>query len=109
VGFTVSTKPVEVNTVVTLDKGSYLPWDQQTIDLKLTDDAGTPINGELTLKIVDEALLALQNNQTSLLETFYQSRESTVSSQSNLQQLIKRIEFVSPQDELKSSEDSYRW
>lgn len=84
---------IKINSDIILDKDSYLPSDKQNITINLTDNNWTPINGELVISIVDEALLALKNNDTDIIDFFYSNNPNLIQTKINLEKLIKRLEF----------------
>ncbi|MGW8250749.1 MAG: MG2 domain-containing protein, partial [Anaerolineales bacterium] len=48
------------------------PGDQVTLSLQVTDEAGLPVQGEFSLSVVDEALLALADpNAPDITQAFY--------------------------------------
>lgn len=105
----VNTDNVKLNIKATTDKNSYLPWDKQTINLEITDDDWNPISGELTLKIIDESLLALKNNSSDILNYFYSNIENSVATFWNLENIIKRIDFTSVDETSTETSNAWWW
>ncbi len=52
----VNTDFVKLNAKITLDKQNYKPWDNQKIDLFITDKSWSWITWNLTLKLIDSSL-----------------------------------------------------
>ncbi|MDD5770106.1 MAG: alpha-2-macroglobulin family protein, partial [Candidatus Gracilibacteria bacterium] len=90
---TVDLESVKLNSNIKLDKTTYLPGDSQTIELNITDNNGNLVNGETTISIIDESLLALKDNKTDIVNYFYDNKGVLVNTIGNLSNLIKRIEF----------------
>lgn len=84
---------ISLKTQIKIDKVSYLPWDKQVIDLNITDKNWAWINWNLTLKIIDESLLALKNNTSSIKDYFYSNVSNEISTYSNISNIIKRLDF----------------
>jgi len=58
---------VDLDSSVDTDKDSYLPADSTQIEITIKDNNGNPVNGEATVAVIDEALLALKwDNSVSL-------------------------------------------
>ncbi|MBS8121522.1 alpha-2-macroglobulin [Candidatus Vampirococcus lugosii] len=85
---------VKLNIQVNLNKNYYLPRDEQEITLTIEDNNGNPVNGQATIRIVDESLLALMDNTVDIVEAFYSEVENRVGTSSNLSYLISRILFT---------------
>lgn len=61
-----------VDVTVVADKAEYRPGETATFFLKATDYRGNPVQAELALGVVDEALFALREDATaSSLDTFF--------------------------------------
>gem|GEM_PF-1503064 len=87
----VATDFVTLDTDVQLTK-SVRPGKTQTLNISIKDSEGNPISGETTLTVVDASLLALKNF-SSQVDTFYTTQYSSVSMMTNLDKLVKRIDF----------------
>lgn len=98
---------INLRTEIKIDKDSYLPWDKQIINLEITDNNWNPITWNVTLKIIDESLLALKNNTSSIKNYFYTDTYNEISTYSNLSNIIKRIDFT----EISNNQnvDKYNW
>ena len=59
-------KPKNLNVSVELDKDTYLPGSEAKITFNIKNENGEAENSAIGLKIVDEALLALQDDGDSL-------------------------------------------
>lgn len=53
-----------LNVEATLDKTTAIPGDKVKVDLKVTDHQNAPVAGQVTLMLVDEAILGLTGYQT---------------------------------------------
>jgi hypothetical protein len=95
----VNTNVINLNTQVNLDKKTYLPWDKEIINLNITDSNWKPITWEVTLKVIDESLLALKNNNVSIKDFFYWNVWNEISTIWNLSNIIKRIDFNKLEEE----------
>ncbi|MEZ4868883.1 MAG: MG2 domain-containing protein [Caldilineaceae bacterium] len=61
------------------DQASYAPHTSATLQLTVTDELGEPVEAELSLALVDEAILQLsQDHTTPLFDTFYAPRPDLV-------------------------------
>ena len=61
-----------LNIQVTPDHEQYGPRDTVTYDIRVTDAAGQPVQADLSLSLVDLAVLTLKpDNATPILQTFY--------------------------------------
>lgn len=89
----VDLESIWITSKVMLDKSRYLPGEKQKIELTLKDYKGNPINGEVSLAIVDQSLLAIKNNFKSIQESLYEELYLSVGTHGNLQNLLKRIEW----------------
>lgn len=105
----VNRESITLSSQVKLDKGSYLPWDKQKIELTLTDSAGNPISGETTLTIIDSSLLALKDNKIDIVDYFYSPSYNSVQTFGNLPNLIQRIEFQVNDEASVQEQDFARW
>lgn len=84
---------IELKSEATTDKQEYLPSDTSTIELNILDNDWNPINWEAIISVVDEALLALKNNDNDIVDFFYSDKYNNVRTMFNMQDLIKRFEF----------------
>lgn len=68
-----------VEVTVTADKAEYRPGERATFAIKTTDRYGRPIEADVALGIVDEALFALREDGTpGLRDTFFPRRWNEV-------------------------------
>ncbi|MEN3045815.1 MAG: alpha-2-macroglobulin family protein [Candidatus Hydrothermales bacterium] len=66
----------KLNIAFELDKSKYLPRDKAKIKIKVTDTEGKPKEAEISVFIVDEALLLLQTPfEENIFSFFYPKRE----------------------------------
>jgi alpha-2-macroglobulin len=63
VKLSVKKKSKVLAVAVTTDKKDYQPKESVKVDIKLADSAGKPVDGEVTLYVVDEAVLRLTGYQ----------------------------------------------
>jgi len=72
----VSTRERELAVVITPDRTtSYLPGDRAAFDVQVTDYTGRPVQAELSLQLVDAAVLALVDESAGgVLNHFYRER-----------------------------------
>ena len=56
---------------VTLDKKEYKPGDTVRASVSVRDQRGRPVQTELNMNLVDEALFALQDQQVDFLQNLY--------------------------------------
>ncbi len=78
------------------DADEYLPGSKSTLTLKVTDHEGNPVRAQVSLAMVDQALLALQPDLSAdLFETFYRARGSNIATY----QSITRPYFYQPFEE----------
>ncbi len=71
---------------------AYAPGDMATLTIRATDYTGAPVDAEVTLAVVDKAVLALADDTTpTLLEAFYAPRPLRVSTGDGLMVLNNRL------------------
>ncbi|MCB0201047.1 MAG: alpha-2-macroglobulin, partial [Anaerolineae bacterium] len=82
----------ELNVVLTASQSQLKPGDTVTFDVEVTDNAGNPVETELSLALIDKALLALATQpQGTLMDTFYRQRGLGVQTASTLVYNLNRI------------------
>ena len=92
VGFQVNPDQFALHVAVTSDKPSYTPRDTVTYDIKVTDSTGKPVKAELSLALVDKAVLSLADpNSPSILDAFYGVRGLGVHTADSLNINVDRI------------------
>lgn len=62
----------ELKVVIKPSKTSYLPGEKARVDVTVTDQLGNPVKAELSLALVNQALLARYPDQTPEILTFFQ-------------------------------------
>lgn len=68
-----------LNVSVTADRSSYAAGAQAAFDILVTDAAGGPVQAQLTLALVDEAIFRLREDQTGpIFDAFYFAHASRV-------------------------------
>jgi uncharacterized protein YfaS (alpha-2-macroglobulin family) len=62
----------DLNVAVTPGQDEYAPGDTATFDVAVTDQAGNPVEAEVSLALVDLAVLLLkEDNAPNILDAFY--------------------------------------
>jgi alpha-2-macroglobulin len=68
-----------LNVEILTDRPSYTPREQASITVRVTNEAGLPVQTEVSLALVDEALYALSQDLTRpIFDVFYASRSNKV-------------------------------
>lgn len=92
VQFEVAPTQFALNIEITSDRAQYAPRDQATYDIRVTDPAGNPVQAELSLALVDKAVLSLTDpNVPPILDAFYGQRPLSVRTASTLNVNVDRI------------------
>ena len=90
--FTVNPKGFALNVAITPDKEQYGPRDTATYDIHVTDPSGAPAQAELSLALVDKAVLNLIDpNAEPMLDAFYGQRGLSVRTADSLNVNVDRI------------------
>ena len=77
---------------VSADRENYQPGDTAIYTIKTSDSSGKPVGAEVSLDVVDAALLALvQDTNRSIITAFYGRRNLSVQAGSNLAILLERV------------------
>ncbi|MCX6018202.1 MAG: Ig-like domain-containing protein [Chloroflexi bacterium] len=88
----VNPKSFALNVSVTPDKAQYGPRDTATYDVVVTDVDGKPVQAELSMALVDKAVLSLTDpNSGKLLDTFYGLRPLSVRTADSLSVNVDRL------------------
>lgn len=75
----IDTAQKELNVEVTTDKETAGPGEEITYTVKITDYAGKPVSADVSLAVIDKAVLALTGpNSPPMLETFYAPRALSI-------------------------------
>jgi alpha-2-macroglobulin len=92
VNIPVASEEKKLKVSVKPDRERYKPGDNVTVNLKLQDSKGRPVEGEICLAAVDVGVLSLINFKTpNYYESFYGSRSlSVTSSESRLHVIGQR-------------------
>ena len=81
----VSAEQHHLTVALTPDRSSYAPRSQATLTLQTTDAAGQPVRSEVTLAVVDEAVLALSDlSAPDPFTAFYGPRDNLVQTYDSL-------------------------
>jgi uncharacterized protein YfaS (alpha-2-macroglobulin family) len=82
-GLTIELKP---------DRKTYRPRDTVTYDIRVTDVNGRPVQAELSLALVDKAILSLaEPNSLGILDYFYGARGLGIHTASSLSVNVDRV------------------
>ncbi len=85
-----SAKNLQVSVAST--KPQYSPQDKATYQIKTTDSTGKPVSAEVSLSVVDKAVLALaQNSGPDIVEAFYGKRDLAVKTSQSLTVFLARV------------------
>ena len=88
----VSTEQQELSVEIRADRETYQPGETVTYDIQTTDYTGQGVSAELSLALVDKAVLALGGEeQDSLLDVFYGQRGVSIQTSSSLVLFVERI------------------
>ncbi len=69
---------------ITPDREKAGPGEEVSFEVKVTDSQGKGVKTELSLALVDKALLALAERPSSLVQTFWQERPLSVNTSASL-------------------------
>jgi len=88
----VSTERQELRVGISSDRQTFQPGETVTYRIHTTDYAGRGVPAEVSLALVDRAVLALGGvEQPSLVDTFYGQRGVSIQTASNLSLFVERI------------------
>ena len=94
ISFSVGTKEKEITIKVIPNKKVYLPGEDVTLDLRLTDSLGKPLIGETSISVVDMSVLALVGNpRKNPIAFFYGSEPVVISTLSNIKNVLTVAEI----------------
>ncbi|MCL4505907.1 MAG: Ig-like domain-containing protein, partial [Chloroflexi bacterium] len=92
IGFNVDASQFALNITVKSDKATYAPRDKATYDISVTDIQGNPVQAELSLAVVDKAILSLADpNSQPIMDAFYGARGLGVHTSDSLDINVDRI------------------
>ncbi len=98
----ISTDEKEITIHITPDKETYQPREEATYNIETTDHTGRPVRAELSLDLVDKAVLALAGNGgETLLDRFYRERGVGVRTASGLVLSVDRLIEANVPEEAK--------
>ena len=81
-----------LNVSVAAAKPQYAPQDKAVFNIRTTDANGKPVSAEVSLSVVDKAVLALaQNFGADIVEAFYGKRDLAVKTSQSLTVFIERV------------------
>ncbi len=81
-----------LNVSVAAAKPQYAPQDKAAFNIKTTDANGKPVSAEVSLSVVDKAVLALaQNFGFDIVQAFYGKRDLAVKTSQSLTVFLARV------------------
>lgn len=81
-----------LNVSVAAAKPQYAPQDKAVFNIKTTDANNKPVSAEVSLSVVDKAVLALaQDFGTNIVDAFYGKRDLAVKTAQSLTVFIARV------------------
>ncbi len=90
--FKVDPRAFALNVTITPDKQQYAPRDTATYNIQVTDVSGNPVQAEVSLALVDKAVLSLTDpNVLPALDAFYGARPLSVRTADTLSINVDRI------------------
>ncbi|MCL2178678.1 MAG: MG2 domain-containing protein, partial [Cystobacterineae bacterium] len=97
----VEKKQKRLTVVVKTGKPTYRPQEEVTVDVEVSDFKGSAADAEVTLYVVDEAVLALTDYKTpDIIESIYSERKlSTVLAEPLLNLVYRRAQEEKGEDE----------
>jgi uncharacterized protein YfaS (alpha-2-macroglobulin family) len=88
----VSTEQQELNITITPDREQAGPRDEVTYAIRATDYTGKGVRAELSLALVDKAILTLADDPNpSLKQSFYEKRPLSIFTAQSLTALVDRV------------------
>ncbi|MDW8291811.1 MAG: Ig-like domain-containing protein [Anaerolineae bacterium] len=90
--FTVEPTRFVLKVSITPDRETYAPRDNASFEIRVTDASGLPVQADLTVALVDKAVLSLvEPNALPILEAFYGERGLGVFTADSLNVSVDRI------------------
>jgi uncharacterized protein YfaS (alpha-2-macroglobulin family) len=90
--FKVDPRAFALNVTITPDKQQYAPRDTATYNIQVTDVNGNPVQAEVSLALVDKAVLSLTDpNVPPALDAFYGARPLSIRTADTLSINVDRI------------------
>ncbi|MBI5031972.1 MAG: Ig-like domain-containing protein [Chloroflexi bacterium] len=81
-----------LNVSVASNKTQYLPRDKASYSIKTLDASGKPVSAEVSLSVVDKAVLALASNfGADITQGFYGKRDLAVNTAQSLTVFLARV------------------
>lgn len=91
-GFSVDAEQFELNVDIKTAKQEYGPRDTVTYDIRVTDARGNPAQAELSLSLVDKAVLSLADpNSLPIFDAFYGTRGLGIRTATSLNINVDRV------------------
>ena len=96
INFRVDSAEKELDIKIQSGKKKYLPGEEVQLDFTVFDNAGEPLETELSVAVVDLSVLALKGNpKKNPLIFFYSNLPLTVATSSNVKNILNEIEIAS--------------
>lgn len=83
-------KAKAVDVEITTDKEEYKPGDTVTVKVKTSKD-GKPVKANVNISVANEAVFAIQDDTTNLLDTIYQDIQYPVYTYSSYEDVLSRV------------------
>ena len=87
----VDTSMHELNISIVPKKMNYLPWEQVSLDIITTDDAGKPIDARVSVAVVDQALASLYTILKEPLPYFFNTVGTSIFTYTNMKLLYQSL------------------
>ncbi len=94
ISFSVGTKQKELTIDVVSNKKQYLPGEDVTLNIHITDSEGKPVRGETSIAVVDMSVLALVGNpKKNPVALFYGGQPVVIRTLSNVKNVLTVAEI----------------
>lgn len=91
-GITVDPGEFRLNVEISTDKATYKPRDTVTYDIRVTDAGGRPVQAQVSLAVVDKAVLSLADpNALPIEQAFYGPRGLAIRTADSLSVNVDRV------------------
>ena len=91
-GITVDPGEFKLNVEIKTDKTTYQPRDTATYDIRVTDAGGQPVQAELSIAVVDKAVLSLADPNSQPIDVaFYGARGLGIRTADSLSVNVDRV------------------
>lgn len=94
INYEIDTKEKQLNIEVKSNKSNYLPGEEVSLDVRVKDAQGRPVETELSLAVADLSVLALKGNpKKNPLVFFYSGMPLAVTTSSNIKNVLEESEI----------------